>query len=130
MVPNTHITEQICPRCASNVTAAGDNRCPVCGAKLKNRLVNGAFRTGLWVFFWLVFLGTPAFFFLTMPLDTLPNFWPLVVGAVASGVILSLLVTRSALALIPWVMLFTIGFCAVYVGILFVGCLVLANQKH
>jgi hypothetical protein len=134
MIPNRHpIGEQICPHCTSDVTAAfakGENKCPFCGARLGNRLVNGVFRTGLWILFWLLFLGTPGYYLFALKTNAVPDFRPLLIGIVGSGTVLSAFFSRSVVAIIPWAILFTIGVGVVYLGILFVGCLVLMTQKH
>lgn len=84
-------------------------------------------RGRLWLYFWLLFIATPAFFIATMAgRNSKPElpFSILFLGSILAGFVLSKLFAKTEAGFILLGALFSAGILAVYVGVAFVGCVV------
>ena len=131
-----------CPACGGPFTEVVGERCPNCGAVLEP-----ATERPLWrLYFWLVFLGTPALALGTamvgpLVMRLMPRGFPVpfraatplgivFLGAAISAYLLARAhskTARSARDVIGLTIGYTVGLVIVYAAIAFVGCLVVVG---
>ena len=85
-------------------------------------------KTFLWVIFWMALFGAPLLTWAGAANATSGGFLLLpLVGALVAGFSLAKIYTKTPLAFAGMWIVYTIVVLIIYVGILFVGCLVLAG---
>ena len=114
---------KLCPACRQSVLA--DGRCPECGhAEPGAKDKYGPNRAVLWIIFWALFLGTPVLALAAGARGFGPLFGS---GILSAGFVLSKLFTRDRTMFTIMGFVFAAGIFAIYLGIFFVGCLVMLN---
>lgn len=115
-----------CPHCHQDVSwalANGAEHCPACGNALSPKFLDGISRGGRWILFWVVFVLTPI---LAAAMAAGGGWLPvLILGTLFNGGILASLFAKKPVTFALWTVVLGIMLCVAYVGILFVGCLVL-----
>jgi len=112
-------SEPWCPFCGCDLAHPGSSKLP--------NITSGK-KPNCWPIFWLAFLGAPILgllsAFTTSGGATL--IFP-VAGAIVAGFSLAKMFTKSPVAFAIVGISFSLGILVVYVGIIFVGCLVVAQ---
>jgi hypothetical protein len=120
-----------CRKCSADITSAiesGARRCPACGTNIKKHFVRGSKRNALWVLFWLIFLGTPVVSLAAANHHGMVGFRIAIVGDILAGFALSALMRREGEDFIGMAFIFAFGIFFVYLGVFFVGCLVVLSN--
>jgi predicted amidophosphoribosyltransferase len=121
-----------CPHCQSPLPENNPTgTCPACGRTLTLQSkshptdINSQDKSFYWVMFWIAFLGAPAMCLLAVPLRTggAILFLPFL-GAIVAGFSLARVFSKTAEAFVVTGVLLTVGVLVIYVGILFIGCVV------
>jgi hypothetical protein len=125
-----------CPHCQGELLENyQETRCPNCGcdlAALQKSTVNpGTPDKAKWgLIFWLAFLGTPILVLLAAGARARGGALLIpVIGAIVAGFSLAKIYTKTPAAFFAVGIIFTIGVLAIYVGIIFVGCLVVMGHS-
>ena len=120
--------DNICPACGQSNLVNGT--CPLCGFSETNLERGGdqpmsrRGRAKLWVWFWLLFLGTPVLSVLGLasPGGGIGVIF-LLAGTIGAGFVLARIFAKDSTMFIVLGIVFSVGVAAVYFGIVFVGCL-------
>jgi hypothetical protein len=110
--------------------------CPSCGGNLFEPPFKPAGTKGpvnkplYWAIFWAAFFIFPAITLLAASLRRNPDFLFLpIVGAVICGFALAKIFTKPPMPFSLSVFIMTVGVLAIYLGIIFVGCLVVVGSQ-
>ncbi len=111
----------LCPACRQSFLS--DGICPECGYSDPNaKPRSSSNRAALWVIFWALFLGTPVLALVSGA----QGFVPLLgAGTIGAGFMLSRLFVKNEALFVVMGFMFAAGIFAIYLGIAFVGCLVM-----
>jgi hypothetical protein len=120
--------EYACPQCGKSVLV--DGNCPLCGFRMPDSLRQSdqrprdSNRARLWIWFWVLFLGTPVISILGLATRFAPPAIMLLFGGViGSGFVLARLFAKDSAMFVVLGIVFSVGVAAIYFGIVFVGCL-------
>jgi len=111
-------SEPWCPFCGCDLAHPGSSEPPKAPVK----------KQSYWPIFWLAFLGAPVLGLLSASTNIGGGIllFP-ILGAIVAGFALAKIFTKSPATFAVAGILFSLGIFVVYVGIVFVGCLVVAQ---
>lgn len=110
-----------CPSCGHTLLTPAESKAPESPARNK---------ATYWLVFWLAFFGSPILGLLAGAARVREGILLLpFLGAMIAGFALAKVFTKTTAAYIATGILFTIGVLAIYLGIIFVGCLVIVGHN-
>jgi hypothetical protein len=124
-----------CPHCQKELPDNAAASCPFCQQPLpaipeSSSPTPGVSKSRYWLIFWLAFVGAPALALLSLTTHIGPEllFLPFV-GAVIAGFALAKINSDDTTTIIVTGILYSLGVIIVYVGLLFVGCVVVMAHQ-
>jgi hypothetical protein len=127
-----------CPHCQTELPEDfADESCPACGRALPTHIEPKASdivaeeKAMYWGIFWLAFIGAPIICLIALLLRVGPVFLFLpLIGAIIAGFSLAKVYTKTPTSFVVTGILYTLAVLIIYVGILFVGCLVVLSHSN